>query len=62
MTAYWAQFSSQEINDMHGVEENNHEEEIDESDYMDNDEQEDDEDRCPRCGGCGCNFCLMLDY
>lgn len=61
--SYWAQFSIEEIDQMHGKDNNYHEEEIDEEEYMDHhDEAEEDQDRCPRCGGGGCNWCLMLDY
>ena len=65
--AYWKQFSSEEIDSMHGIEpgENGQALKCDEDgepDWVDlNDEEEEQENECPRCSN-GCNYCLMLDW
>jgi len=57
---YWAQFTLEEIRDMHGIDEDLDTEEC---------QFDDDtiiskiyEDLCPKCKGTGCNYCLMCDY
>lgn len=57
MTAYWTQFSTEEIHDMIGVEELEHEEcEIEE------DIEKIDHSDCPKCMGYGCRYCLMTEW
>lgn len=54
---YWAQWNSEEIMSMQGVEPcvDFDEEEID----IDEIEEEEECVYCPRCGDSGCNYCLM---
>lgn len=54
MTDYWAQFSKDEIDEMHGALDDEEEEDLEEDL-----EEEEKEESCPRCSN-GCNYCLML--
>jgi len=55
--SYWSQWSSEEIAEMHGVED-------DDTDLCHHEDDDTDlcQDGCPRCSGCGCNYCLMTGY
>ena len=56
MSAYWSQFSSNELMSMQGIEINDPEYKDKDYDY---EYEEEDQDKPCSCGT-GCNYCLML--
>ncbi len=58
--AYWAQWDSEELMSMHGVEPENWYDDY-EKDCCEEDDLLDNHESCPRCIGGGCNYCLMVE-
>lgn len=56
MNHYWAQFSADEIDSMHGIEHDHYEDDIERDEIII------DADICWKCSGNGCKHCLMTDW